>query len=791
MLRSEEEEFVVLTTQKQMPRWLRIVLKSLAALLTLAIIIAAIIGWRYYVTHRRLQRALSTVINHEEYVRSLGGINAVSDLIIPDAPENWRFRYLSSVRARKSLVPPTIRVKTVAYDNFEARVRLSVNGTLQFRQYQLQQDQSWKRAPFTATEWGKERSIKASDDVEIVYHNRDKDFAKALAREYPDLIKMMPEMGLSPGVKRVEIVPGEFGDLIQLSADGKTLLLNSPHVDLIYTVPQDISPQHMLKLALAHKVIGDARKQNAVVSALPGAARVQNAIDDVLAWRWATGEISDDTLSVWARTLKGRWVSPVTGLPPNLITQLPTEAPDAAARLMMAWLLRKEGPGALYDLTKQLPDAHSWDEAYEGAVGRPAFLVERAAALVMRNPDAPWPDWPTLPPAAPPQTLTLLSTAPDANGRLLGQLATGEVILLQPGPDVAFTMQDGSTLAYECVAPGTQVKVKGAWLDSDLWLQVNAIELDQAILPLALQTPAQDPQTFAEAWRYQEENRTGYTFQLALVQLFPGAVVNAIAHPSTIPYPYPPTLSRIPPLLVWQQKTAHCDRNWMVAYDPGQGVVGAWLAPKKTPFLTTAIRSTAEDADILLMTLTGADDTRLYRSGDHHTLLPVSPQSYPEMLARSPARWTPYIDNADKTLQVIDAISGKLITLYRPAADEEIVAIIPVWGETEGIYYFTVRHRNDAVGPVQVKRVSRLKPGQATLAFDVSPRGAITSMAICPDQSILYGYRIPASPRDKSILRRHTSTGEDTAVSVIFDELFAPIHCTRPPASLLPKSGEQ
>jgi len=196
----------------------------------------------------------------------------------------------------------------------------------------------------------------------------------------------MKAAGLTPAPDgRVIIIPQELGDLLHPAQRTQGLVLNSPHVDLIDVPPEGLTVEQMLRERLGHRILADARQYTLDSSDLSGAVRVQNAIDEVLAWQWAAGDVPDTEVVDWAKILKGHWVSPVTGLPPELIAQLPPDAPDIAARLMMTWLLREKGPDALLTLSAALPDAASWDELYQQAAGLTAEQVEQAAREVMQE----------------------------------------------------------------------------------------------------------------------------------------------------------------------------------------------------------------------------------------------------------------------------------------------------------------------------------------------------------------------------------------------------------------------
>ena len=771
----EEEQVLILSTKKPMSRWLRMLLKILAALLAAALIFAGVIGWRYYAVHRRLKKDLTTVIRTEEHLRSLGGINAAADLIAPNAPDSWRFRYLSSIRARKGRPEPEIRVQSVGYDGVNARVAVDVDGVRQFRHYQLYAGTGWRRAPFIANGWGYKHAIENAGGFKIIYWDEDEAFARTLAADLPALVQQMHDTGLTPASANLAIIPREFDDLARPARAMDGIVLNSPHVDLIPETSAELSPRQMLRLALADEIVAEARKQALVSSDLPGAARVQRAIDDVLIWQWAAGEIPVDVIAAWGQELKGHWASPVTGLPPNLITELPPDAPDAAARLMMTWLLRKEGPDALFALSASLPDARTWDEAYDQAAGKTAAQVEQAARELALHPGAALPDWPAVSALTPPQTLTLLTTTPDASGRLLARTAAGDVVLLQPQPDAAFTLADGSALDYDCVAPGSQVAVRGNWLDEGLRLSYDAMTLKQAALPPILRISPMGPAAVAMAWRYSQDEH-GDVSQISLVQLLPDAGVSVIAYPGVRPIALP--APGAPPLLVWQQ-SVRCNRDWIVAYAPEQGVVGSWLAPASAERLVYADRLPGENLKLLL-----AFDPQpysFYQSDQNHALRLLSDEESQALVSSIPVWRTPFINTETQTVQIFDPVAQETIQLYQPPENEEPMAIIPAFGWPEDVFFFTMRQRHKPLAPVKVMKISTRTPGEATPVFQISPVGDITSMARCPDGSYLYGLTIYTTTVEQGSLRWSATTGEDVALTAPAEGLLAPVTCVRTP----------
>lgn len=378
-LPDDQEEVIILSTRKPLARWLRLAAKAAAVLLALGIIAAGVLGWRYYAAQQRLKQDLTRIIREEEHLRALGGVNALSDILDPRAARSWRFRYHSSVVARKGHPEPAITVEAVAFDGADARVQLQVNGVDQYRHYHLYGSQDWRRTPFVATGWGEKHTRQDVPGFEIIYWDNDSALAQIMAEHLPDLQALMQPLGLTPVTTRWAIIPQEFGDLMHHSRTAEGMVLNSPYVDWIDLPPAGLTPQQVLLAEMGKKIMRDARQETPVQSDLPGAARVQAAIDELLVWHWVAGAPPADILADWAKSLNGRWVSPATGLTPDLLTQLPPEAPDAAARLMMTALLQAQGPDALLRLSAALPQASSWDQAYRQATGMDETTLATAA----------------------------------------------------------------------------------------------------------------------------------------------------------------------------------------------------------------------------------------------------------------------------------------------------------------------------------------------------------------------------------------------------------------------------
>ena len=373
----DQEEVLVLSTQKTKPRWLRFLLKFLLVALILGILGAGVIAWRYHMVQQRVKQDLATVIQQEEHIRSLGAINAAPDIIDPRASGSWRFRYLSSVRARKDRPEPAIQVQAVDYDGADARATLHVDGVIQHRHYHLYTNKDWRRSPFAATGWGQRQELPNVGGFDIIYWDEDAAFAQNLAQTLPDLLAQMRQLALEPSSGQLMIIPQEFGDLTRPSEMTAGWVINSAHVDWIESPPLGLTPSQTLRARLGQNLTSQARKNTQISSSLPGAARVQSAIDEILVWQWAAGDVPAIKIAAWQSKLKGRWVSPTTGLTSDLITELPPDAPDAASRLMMSWLLQEHGPNALLALSTAMTTASSWDEAYQKTTGLSTNQIEQ------------------------------------------------------------------------------------------------------------------------------------------------------------------------------------------------------------------------------------------------------------------------------------------------------------------------------------------------------------------------------------------------------------------------------
>ena len=372
----KQEEVIVISTNRSTPRWLQITAKILVGLLVLLLLGAGIVAWRYHTVQQRLKKDLTSIIQEEEHLRSLGGVNAVADIIAPDAPNSWRFRYLSSVQAREGRSEPQIQVAKVNFDGRDARVALLVDDELQYRHYHLYGGKYWRRAPFVANGWGKRRVITAENGTEIIYWDEDEASAQEISAKLPQLEQWMSSRGvmLQPG--KLMFIPQEFGDLVHPAALVDGWNINSVHVDWIEEPQPGLTRQQILQVELGRSLVAQARSKTPPPSQLAGAIRGQRAIDEVLLWQWTAGQVPETEIMAWTKMLKGHWVSPRHGLPPELIAQLPTNAPDIAARLLMTWVLQNYDLDTLLALDAALNDANSWDEAYQQVLGLSAAQVE-------------------------------------------------------------------------------------------------------------------------------------------------------------------------------------------------------------------------------------------------------------------------------------------------------------------------------------------------------------------------------------------------------------------------------
>jgi hypothetical protein len=348
----------------------------------------------------------------------------------------------------------------------------------QYRHYRLYLGRDWRRSPFIAKGWGNKQTIEDVGGFELVYWDEDEAFARTLVDDLPALVAAMQQLGLAPAIDKLMIIPQELGDLVRPAKRVQGLVINSPHVDWVDVPLPGLTSQQALRAQLNRRIMVDARAQTPVDSPLPGAARVQSAIDEIFAWQWAVGDVPADRIEAWTATLKGHWVSPVTGLTPSLITELPPDAPDAAARLMMAWLLRKDGVDALSSLSAALPGATSWDDVYARIAGLTAAQVEQLVHQWMQHPQDALPETPAAGAGPAPDTVILLTIHPDANGRLLARTPTGRIVLLQAAPGASLPLVDDSVIDQDGVAPGVQARVQARWLDEGLRLEVHAMILE-------------------------------------------------------------------------------------------------------------------------------------------------------------------------------------------------------------------------------------------------------------------------------------------------------------------------
>ncbi len=770
----DEEEVLVLSTRQPWPRWLRLFLKIIASLLVIALLVAGFMAWRYYTVQRQVKRDLAIFIGHEEELRALGGVDAVDELVPSDVSRPWRFRYQSSIRARRDRTIPDLVLKRVAYHDHTARVHLQVNEVEQLRRYRLEKAR-WYRVPFEATNWGDKQDVTLAQGVTLVYWQEDADFAQTLSQDLPGLLAMLQTLGLplSQSAHRVVIIPKEFGSLARPGEKVQALIVNSPHVDWIPQAPGELSHEQELRLALAQLLFSQARDEIGPTSSLPGAVRVQTAIHALLAWQWAVGEVDDAAVLAWARELKGHWVSPITGLPPDLITELQPKAPDAAARLMMTYLLRREGVDALVALHEAMRDATTWDEAYTQAVGKTAYQVEEATRQMLQDPTGPLPPWPARATQPPPQRVTYLGLAGD-DRTLMARSPQGEALLLHLPPDVSLSLADGSPLETSCMALGSQLRLAGRWLDQGLRAEVTSLTLEQAVLPPALQTPALDPQALALVMHLQPKKPDQQT-QARLMQLMPGGIEKTLVSLDAAPVVVDSTV----PLLAWMSSSA-CTRPWILVYQPEEGVVGAWLAPAGVQRLTWAWHI----GDRFFFQVSHQEQgDRTYRSGPGHQLEQVSSEVWAQALSNAPIiqRWQPLFDRDDAFI-VNDLLTQETRTLYHAQQGEQVSIPLQGLGGPETRFYFLLRRSE---GESWVAAVDWDHPDDAQFLFAISALDTLApAFALCQDQTYLYTHmRMKASPSVESHLRLHRDQGMDLSLLSVDGQVLIPLYCRRPAPS--------
>ncbi len=764
----DEEEVLVLSTRQPWPRWLLLFLKILALLLVLALLIAGGMAWRYYAVQRQVKKDLAIFIGHEEELRALGGVDAVDELVPPDVSRPWRFRYQSSIRARRGRAIPDLVLKRVTYHDRTARVHLEVDGLEQQRQYRLE-DARWYRVPFEATNWGEKQESQLPQGVTLVSWQEDADFAQVLSQDLPDLLGMLQALGLplSRSAHRVVIIPKEFGSLARPGEKVQALIINSPHVDWIPQAPGELSYEQELRLALAQLLFSQARDESGATPSLPGATRVQTAIHHLLAWQWAVGEVNDAAVLTWARKLKGHWVSPVTGLPPDLITELQPEAPDVAARLMMTYLLRREGVDALVALHEAMRHATTWDEAYAQAVGQTAFQVEEATRQMLQDPTGPLPPWPAPASQPPPQMVTYLGLAGDEH-TLIARAPQGEALLLHLPPDGAMTLADGSHLETSCVASGSQLRLAGRWLDQGLRVEVTGLILERAVLPLSVQTPALDPQAQALIM-HMRPMKPGQQAQARLMQLMPGGIEKTLVSLDTTLVVADPT----GPLLAWMSSST-CDRPWILVYQPEEGVVGAWLAPTGVQRL---LRAWHIGDHFFFQVVQQEQGALIYRSGPEHRLERMPEETRLQVLEKAPViqRWQPLQGRSDAFV-VEDPFIHETRILYHARQDEQVGMSLLGLGGPETRFYFLLRRSE---GKSWVAAVDWDHPDEVQLLFPILTGETLAPVfALCPGQAYLYAHRgTKAQPTIESYLRLHRAQKRDQLLLSVDDQVLVPLYC--------------
>ena len=582
-------------------RWL-----TWPGIIVIILLIAGLLTLRQQRASRQaaLREDLKAHIFQEETELFLGNEARAAELMITNAPLGWKRAYRRLFSLGKAKSPPgPLEIDEVEFDGQCALVTLTLGDDPQLRAYCLSQQQ-WRRAPVSKAAWGEaERVTTLENGAQLRYWPRDQRFAEALTADLNRCLETLRQHNIGDPAK---IVPFEIliephdlqGPLILI--EDHYLILNSPW--LASARPeQGLSGETAVRLALVEALLQQARPDK--VSSLPGATQFVAGLRSVIAMELLLSPAHQaELLEFWRSHLEPEWTSPFFAELLDPAHPNPNFQMEWTARLAAHYLFTQKDMAALLRLVNKIPEATSWDQLFQAEFGRSTIALEQEmvqyaygrAVDIGVSGLAPSSSL-SLPSFK--GTLSQLEIGPAGQGRLYLEVSGQDWPLpVELPPELWVQTARGDSLAPGCLTPGTQVEVKGNWLELQRRLEATQVFVQDEITPVELEpAPAEtvayliqgedvepgEPVDNGADSITQPALKPNYLSDLrTLMALQPNGTFHSLLllNPSAqvIQLPMTPE-NRLQLLLILNQPG--CDRAWFVLYRPDQGVVGQWLAP--------------------------------------------------------------------------------------------------------------------------------------------------------------------------------------------------------------------
>ncbi|MCB0154012.1 MAG: hypothetical protein KDF65_04380, partial [Anaerolineae bacterium] len=484
-----------------------------------------------------MRQDLTAFLFKEETLRAGGQLTEAGHLLAPTAPARWRRDYWATFApAAEPVRPRALELGTIAFDGRCAIVDVEAAGQPQVRHYCLGQA-GWQRAPLPPAAWGSIPSaINFSNGVTLQFYERDQAFAEALV---PDLRRLFELLAEAPGGGEaltgllLRIEPDDLENPLLHQAAGE-IVVNSPL--LAQPVPlRGLTPAAEVRLALAQAILAQAGPASPVEPGLPGHLRFRLALREVMAMElMLPPEAQRQLRDEWKSGRDGPWRSPFQIYPPRE-PPFPSETLRLTALLTADYIQQRWGLKMLLDLDRllRIDQAGGWDDLFLGTLQRPTIALDNEAefytAQGLRLLSTTWRAEDTMPPPLP-LTVSMQQrlVAPAGWQRLLGQPLTGTDLtpLVVDFPDaLEVNTPDNGSLALPCLPPGSQLEVRGEWLEMRRRLAADQLTLVKVQLaevapldteplaylvagqPFAEQNPAEESRIYPGTAAYLQARR--------------------------------------------------------------------------------------------------------------------------------------------------------------------------------------------------------------------------------------------------------------------------------------------
>lgn len=553
-----------------------------------------------------IRQDLTAFLFEEETLRAGGRRSEAGHLLAPTAPARWRRDYWATFAPPAEPVRPrALELGPIAFDGRCATVDVEADGQPQVRHYCLG-EAGWQRAPLPSTAWGSTpTAINFSNGVTLQFYERDQPFAEALVPDLRRLFELLAEApdgdeALTGLLLRIE--PADLESPLLRQAAGE-IVVNSPL--LAQPVPpRDLSAAAEVRLALAQAILAQAEPAPPAEPQVPGYLRFRLALREVTAIQlMLPPEAQRQLRDEWKSGRDGPWRSPFQIYPPRE-PPFPSETLRLTALLTADYIQQRWGLKMLLDLDRllRIDQTGGWDELFLSTLQRPTIALDNEAEFYtahgLRLLSTTWRAEDTMPPPLP-LTVSLQQrlVAPAGWQRLLGQPLAGSDLtpLVVDFPDtLEVSTLDNGSLSLPCLPPGSQLEIRGEWLEMRRRLKADKLTLVKVQLAKVAPVEAIPLAYLGEPFTEQNSTESSRVYpgtasylqarhpqvSQALLALRPDGTVQRLIRlsPSLAVTPLPTPAGERPHFL-FEWHLPDCQRSWLIHIEPVQGQLNFWHSP--------------------------------------------------------------------------------------------------------------------------------------------------------------------------------------------------------------------